>query len=110
MWTNFSQQDTGPFTLDSITSNLVVDNTWFAPEFVETGIYSLKIFAALSNVPPVAKQMVSLRGISTDRILIFDRSLEAYYLSVNSMDFSGSPANTCSGYLECWIPFYFENT
>jgi len=76
--------------------------------FADSNYRNKSIIFIFKKFPPTAKQMVSLQGISTDRILIFDRSLEAYYLSVNSFDFSGSPANTCSGYLECRIPFYFE--
>ena len=54
---NFSQQDTDPLILNSITSNLIADSAWFAPENVDTGLYSVKIFAEGSNVPP-AKQTI----------------------------------------------------
>ena len=39
----------------------------------------------------------------------YDWDTDAYYLDINSLDFTGNSANTCSGILECRIPFYFEN-
>ena len=106
---NFSQQDTDPFTLNSVTSNLICDNSWFEPEFVDTGLFGLKIFAEGSNVPPSNKQFVSLQSSSISRLLVYDRDTDAYYLDINSLDFTGNSVNTCSGFLECRIPFYFDN-
>jgi hypothetical protein len=106
---NFSQQDADPFTFNSITSNLIVNSSWFEPIFSDTGLFSFKIFAEVSYVPPVNKQFCSLQGTSTNRILIYDRTLEGYYVNINSFDFSGSLANTISGFMECKVPFYFEN-
>ncbi len=106
---NFSQQNTDPLILNSITSNLIADSSWFSPENVDTGLYSVKIFAEGSNVPPANKQFVSLQSGSISRILVYDRDTDAFYLDINSLDFTGNSANTCSGFLECRIPFYFEN-
>ena len=105
---NFSQQDTDPFILNSVTSNLICDNSWFEPEFVDTGLFGLKIFAEGSNAPPANKQFVYLQSSSISRLLIYDRDTDDYYLNINSIDFTGNSANTCSGFLECRIPFYFE--
>ena len=106
---NFSQQNTDPLLLDSVTSNLIADSSWFQPVFGDTGLYTLKIFAQGTNVPPINKQFLILQSITSNRILIYDREIEAYYMNINSLDFTGNPANTCSGFLECRIPFYFEN-
>jgi hypothetical protein len=106
---NFSQQNTDPVVLNSATSNLIADSLWFQPVFGDTGLYTLKIFAQGTNVPPIIKQLIILQSIASDRILIYDRDIEAYYMNINSLDFSGNPANTCSGFLECKIPFYLEN-
>ncbi len=106
---NFSQQDTDTIMLDSITSNLIANSAWFAPENVDTGLYSIKIFAEGNNVPPATKQFVSLQSSSISRLLVYDRDTDAYYLDINSLDLTGNSANTCSGILECRIPFYFEN-
>ena len=40
---------------------------------------------------------------------MYDRDVEGYYLNIKALDFTGNIANTCSGYLECMILFYFEN-
>ena len=106
---NFSQQDTDPFILNSVTSNLIVDTSWFEPEFVDTGLNGLKIFAEVNFVPPASKQFLSVQSSTTNRILIYTRDVEAYYVNINSFDFSGNLANTISGYFECRVPFYFEN-
>ena len=45
----------------------------------------------------------------TNRILIYSRDAGDYYVNINSFDFSGSLANTISGFIECKVPFYFEN-
>jgi hypothetical protein len=104
----FSQQDTDPFILDSVTSNLICDSSWFEPEFVDTGLNGLKIFAEVNYAPPVNIQFISIQSSTTNRILIYDRDAEAYYVNINSFDFSGNLANTISGYMECKVPFYFE--
>ena len=64
---NFSQQDTDPFTLNSVTSNLICDSSWSEPEFVDTGLFGLKTFAEGSNVLPITKQSVSLQSASLNR-------------------------------------------
>ena len=106
---NFSQQDTDPFILNSITSNLICGSSWFDPEFVDTGINGLKIFAQVNYAPPASKQFLLIQSSITDRILIYARDIEAYYVNINSFDFSGNLSNTISGFMECKIPFYFEN-
>ncbi|MEJ2617633.1 MAG: hypothetical protein P8Z35_21945 [Ignavibacteriaceae bacterium] len=106
---NFSQQDTNPFTINSVTSNLIVDSSWFDPEFLDTGINGLKIFAEVNYVPPASKQFLSIQSSATNRILIYTRDVEAYYVNINSFDFSGNLANTISGFMECKVLFYFEN-
>jgi hypothetical protein len=106
---NFSQQNTDPLILNSITSNLIADSAWFAPVFVDTGLYGVKIFSEGDNVPPLSKQFVSLQSGSINRVLAYDRDTDAFYLDINSLGPDGNSANTCSGFLECRIPFYFEN-
>ncbi len=74
-----------------------------------TGLFGLKIYAEVSYIPPASKQFCSLHGTSTNRILIHDRTLEGYYVNINSFDFGGNLATTISGIIECKVPFYFEN-
>ena len=59
---------------------------------LDTGLFGLKIFAEVNNVPPASH----------------DRTLEGYYININSFDFNGNLINTISGYAECKVPFYFE--
>jgi hypothetical protein len=105
----FSSSGTGPLVLDSIISNLMVSNSWFSPEHTDTGLYNIQIFTDQGLVPLYDKRILSLQGISSNRILICNRDLEPYYVNINSLDFNGVHTETCSGSIECKIPFYFEN-
>ena len=106
---SFSSSGTGPLLLNSITSNLMVSSSWFLPEHTDTGLYNFQIFTDQGLAPIVDKQLLLLQGISVNRILICDHALESFYAKINSLDFTGSYAETCSGSIECKIPFYFEN-
>jgi hypothetical protein len=87
----------------------MVSSSWFSPEHADIGFYNIKIFTDQGLAPVDNKSFLSIQSISPNRILICDRELESYYANINSLDFSGVPADTCSGSIECKIPFYFEN-
>jgi len=106
---NFSSQGTNLLVLDSITSNLLVSSSWFSPEHTDTGLYNIKIFTDQGLAPVDNKPFLSIQSLSPNRILICDRDIESYYANINSLDFNGTHVETCSGSIECKIPFYFEN-
>ena len=95
--------------MDSVTSNLIVTSSWFTPEHTDTGLYSIQIFTDQGLAPNADKELLLLQSISDNRILICDHDIESYYANINSLDFNGAHAETCSGSIECKIPFYFEN-
>jgi len=106
---SFSSSGTGPLVLDSIMSNLMVSSSWFSPEHTDTGLYNMKIFTD-QGLPLVDnKPSLSIQSTTANRILICDRDIESYYANINSLDYNGAHADTCSGSIECKIPFYFEN-
>jgi len=106
---SLSSSGTGPLVLNSVTSNLIVSNSWFSPEHTDTGLYNIQIFTDQGLAPVDNKPLLSIQSISPNRILICDRDIESYYANINSLDFNGAHAETCSGSIECKIPFYFEN-
>ncbi len=106
---SFSSSGTGPLVLDSVTSNLLVSSSWFSPDHADTGLYNIKIFTDQGLAPVDNKPFLSIYSITANRILICDRNIESYYVNINSLDFTGANAETCSGSIECKVPFYFEN-
>jgi hypothetical protein len=86
-----------------------LSSSWFTPEHTDTGLYNIQIFMDQGLAPIADKELILLQSISDNRILICNRDIESFYANINSLDFTGSHAETCSGSIECKIPFYFEN-
>ncbi len=105
----FQQQNTDSPTILSVVSNLIVDNNWFLPTYVDVGAYDLTVFSNIGLTPPVNKQYCNLIGSYQNRILSSERSIEAYNIDINVVDLSGNSVDGCAGFIECRIPFYFES-
>ena len=107
---NFSQQDTDAPTILSVDSNLIVNASWYNPLYIDTGSYDITIFSNSSSlIPPVNRQYFKFTSSMLNRIVCSERITDNYKLDVNSLDLSGNAVNVCTGFLECRIPFYFEN-
>jgi len=98
-----------PFIL-GVTSNLVVNSSWFNPLYIDTGSYDITIFSNSSSlIPPVNRQYYKFTSSFRNRIICSERITDDFKLDINSLDLSGNAVNVCAGFLECRIPFYFEN-
>ena len=107
---NFSQQNTDAPSILAVTSNLVVNSSWFNPLYIDTGSYDITIFSNSSSlIPPVDRQYYKITSSVRNRIICSERISDDFKLDINSLDLSGNVVNVCAGFLECRIPFYFEN-
>ncbi|MEJ2616296.1 MAG: hypothetical protein P8Z35_15165 [Ignavibacteriaceae bacterium] len=107
---NFSQQNTDAPTILSVNSNLIVSTSWYNPLYIDTGSYDITIFSNSSSlIPPISRQYYKITSSFRNRIICSERITDDYKLDINSLDLSGNAVNACAGFLECRIPFYFEN-
>lgn len=106
---NFSQQNTDAPTILSADSNLIVNTNWYNPLYIDTGSYDITIFSGTGLIPPVNRQYYKITCSVRNRIICSERITDNFKLDINSLDLSGNSVDVCAGFLECWIPFYFEN-